>query len=87
MNVKKTELYIVTSDDEQQSIAVEQDELFNILELRKQGGDVVGESWPFCNEAEMADFKKKHDDGCKRNYWFMYHAYVNENGRIWSTQI
>lgn len=86
MNVEKLELYRIVSDDEKQCIAVEENELFNILEKRVQGGNPIGESWPFPNEEDMNEFKKKHDDGCKRNYWFMYDAYIDEDGRIWSAQ-
>lgn len=86
MTISKMELYKVTSDDRDVCIAVEENELFNILEVRS-ANDIVGEAWPFVNEKEMEDFKKKHDTGCKGLYWFKYHAYINNNGRIWSTPI
>lgn len=86
MTISKMELYRVTSDDQKVCIAVEENELFNILEVVSPR-DLNGEAWPFLSEKEMEDFKMKHDSGCKGLHWGRYHAYINEKGRLWTSEI
>ena len=83
MTINKTELYKVTSDLDDYCIAVEENEFFNILELRN-AQNIDGITWPFLNEKDMMDFKKSIDKLSKGDHWYMYHAYINENGKLWT---